>query len=175
MNQPGRDPRIALFIARLGRLDSGGRARLKRNAGRSLSEARRQAFGLFFSLLPPGISDYQSEMYFMVATLFPAVEAGSSGDLGDSLHRARNDYNGKGLDRRVIALLDADQGQLPDRLRRTLYFLQSNRVHVNWEQLLDDVLAWNAPERRVQRRWARSYFTEGFSTANVPAAADETA
>lgn len=158
MNDRQPDPRIATFIARLESLDPGGRARLKRDAGGLLCEARE--LGFFYSLLPPDVSEYQEEMYFLLATLFPLAGSGSGGDLGTSLLRAKQKKNSKGLDRRVQFLLDADETQLPFRLRQAVHFLQSNRVTVNWYRLLEDLLNWKHPERFVQRRWARSYFAE---------------
>ena len=158
MSEYQPDPKIVFFISRLEHLDAGGRARLKRSAGELLAEAREIAF--FFSLLPNGVQEKQEETYFLTATLFPLAEAGGSGDLGASLRRARSDKNSKGLDRRVQALLDADEAQLPYRLRRAVFFLKSNRVRVNWERLLQDLLQWNASTRFIQRQWARSYFGE---------------
>ncbi|MBI5962720.1 MAG: type I-E CRISPR-associated protein Cse2/CasB [Chloroflexi bacterium] len=158
MNDRQPDPRIVSFIARLENLDPGGRARLKRSAGESLREARE--LGLFYSLLPPGVSEYHEEMYFLLATMFPLADSGSGGDLGASLLRAKQKKNTKGLDRRVQFLLDADEAQLPFRLRQAVRFIQSNRVKVNWHRLLEDLLNWKHPERFVQRRWARSYFAE---------------
>jgi len=152
------DPKITYFISRLERLDPGGKAKLKRSAGERLAEAREIAF--FYSLLPNGVQEKQEETYFLAATLFPLAESGGGADLGESLHRARNDKNAKGLDHRVQALLDADEAQLPYRLRRAIFFLKSNRVRVNWARLLQDLLQWNASTRFVQRQWARSYFGE---------------
>jgi CRISPR system Cascade subunit CasB len=155
-----KNDNVKSFYERLARMDAGDRARLKRNAGQPLAEARRETLGLFFSLLPYGVPEYQHETYFLAATLYPLAEGGGNGDFGTCLHRARSEHNAKGLDRRVIALLDADESQLPYRLRRAVYFLQSNRVRVNWHSLLEDLLAWNSLSRSVQRRWARSYFAE---------------
>jgi CRISPR type I-E-associated protein CasB/Cse2 len=152
------DPKIAFFISRLERLDPGGRAKLKRSAGERLVEAREIAF--FYSLLPNGVQEKQEETYFLAATLFPLADEGGRGDLGESLHRARNDKNAKGLDRRVQSLLDADEAQLPYRLRRAIFLLKSNRVRLNWARLLQDLLQWNSPTHFVQRQWARSYFGE---------------
>lgn len=168
MNQPPNDPRVGQFIDRLGRLNPGDRARLKRSAGQSLAEARRGALGLFYSLLPPNVPEYQHETYFLVAALYPLAEDGARGDFGASLRRARNDRNAKGLDRRVIALLDAEDSQLPYRLRQALHLLQSNRVPLNWAILLEDLLAWKAPSRSVQRRWARSYFSASGAAPQPP-------
>lgn len=156
----GKEPnqKGSQFFDRLAKLDPGGRARLKRSAGLTLNEAQRGALGLFYSILPPGVPDYQQETYFLLATLYPLANSGGSGSLGDALRLSQNDRNRKGLDRRVINLLDADESQLPYRLRRTINFLQSSRVRLNWPVLLDDLLAWSSPYRSVQRRWAQAYF-----------------
>jgi len=147
-----------LFCERLEKLDPGDRARLKRSAGQTLAEAHRQALGLFYSLLPHGISPAQEETFFLVATLYPMSEPNGRGDLGNSLRLARQEHNAPGLDRRVIVLLDSDTTQLPFRLRQAIHFLQSCRVAVDYVRLLDDLLYWTHHERLVQRRWARSYF-----------------
>ncbi|HNR02411.1 MAG TPA: type I-E CRISPR-associated protein Cse2/CasB [Anaerolineaceae bacterium] len=146
-----------LFISRLEKLNAGDRARLKRNAGKTLAETH-DAIGLFYNLLPHGVPQYQEEIFFLVATLTPFAEGGAKKDFGNSLYLARSVKNNKGLDRRVENLLDADLVQLHFRLRQTVKFLQSCRVRVNWQQLLDDLLHWDHPERYIQQRWARSYF-----------------
>jgi len=147
----------AQFIKRLEKLDAGDCARLKRNAGKTLAEAK-DALGLFYRLLPYGVPSHQEEVYFLVATLFPLAEGGGKLDLGASLHLAQSAKNSKGLDKRVENLLDADLVQLHFRLRQAVHFLQSSRVRVNWQQLLEDLLQWDHPDRFVQQRWARSYF-----------------
>jgi len=157
MSEPKFDPRITEFCRRLERLDAGERARLKRNAGRTLAESHN-ALGLFFRLLPPNVPPYQEETYFLVATLFPLTESGDEGSLGRALYRARDKKYAQGLDRRVETLLDADREQLPFRLRQTIRFLYSKRVTVNWPRLLKDLLAWGHPKRYVQENWARDYF-----------------
>ncbi len=150
----------SIFISKLRQLDRGDLARLKRNAGETL-ESSRQALSLFYRLLPYGVPGIQEEIYFLVATLYPLADECSSGDFGASLHRARGDEKyAKGLDKRVENLLDADMGQLPFRLRRSIQFLHSQRVRVNWVGLLDDLLWWSHPDRKVQQRWARSYFVK---------------
>jgi len=85
-----------LFIARLEALDAGDRARLKRNAGKTLAEAH-DALGLFYRLLPKGVPAYQEEVYFLVATLFPLADGGAENDLGMSLYRAQSVKIIKGL------------------------------------------------------------------------------
>lgn len=156
---------IDRFIARLETLDSGDRARLKRNAGRTLADAR-DATGLFYRILPPETPSYQEESYFLMATLFPLADGKGEGNLGTALRKAQNVKNQKGLDRRIDVLLDADLGQLPFRLRQAIHFLQSNRIRVNWAGLLKDLLNWNHPDRFVQQSWARSYYTTTLNQKN---------
>jgi CRISPR system Cascade subunit CasB len=159
MNEYVPDARITLFIRRLEALDAGEKAKLRRSAGKDLSEAG-DVTGLFYRLLPPGTQVYQEETYFLLATLYPLADAGKIENLGASLQRARKmGVNSKGLDRRVEILLDTEITQLPFRLRQTVRFLKSNRVSINWVNLLDDLLHWTHPDRLVQRRWARSYFS----------------
>jgi len=159
MSEQERDLKIATFFERLERLDAGERARLKRNAGQKLAESRG-VLGLFYSLLPPGVSDYQHEAYFMIATLYPIADSGGQGNLGEALRQARQAKNAKGVDRRIEILLDADDAQLSFRLRQAIRFLKSNNVRINWPRLLADMLNWTHPNRFIQQQWARSYFAE---------------
>ena len=150
------------FVDNLARLDAGDRARLKRNAGNRLSEANR-AVGLFYNkVLPYGVSRWDEDSYFLVATLYPlekgVSETSPPANLALSLRRIRNTDNENGLDRRVERLLDADEQQLPFQLRQAVQFLAAHQGRVNWGQLVYDVLRWSRPTRSVQRRWARAYF-----------------
>lgn len=159
MSESNTLSRSAVFIDRLERLEAGDRARFKRNSGKNLSECS-DGLALFYKLLPHGTPQYQEEMYFLVATLFPLAESGGKGDFGSLLSKAQNSTNQKGLDRRVEFLLDADDDQLSFRLRQSVHFLQSCWVRVDWVQLLDDLLQWKHPDRYIQQRWARSYFSQ---------------
>lgn len=157
MSENEKETQVKTFVQKLETLDSVDLARLKRNAGRSLAEARGVNM-LIFYLLPFGLSHAQEETYFLVATLYPLADGSGNGNLGASMRRAQNITNRKGIDRRMEALLDAEGAQLSFRLRQAIHFLRSNRVRVNWNQLLEDLLYWNHPERYVQQSWARDYY-----------------
>jgi CRISPR system Cascade subunit CasB len=155
MTQVALDPKIVTFCENLSKLDAGDKARLKRNAGRTLAQSRR-VLGLFFNkLLPYDVPGYQEEKYFLVATLYPLAESGGAGSLGAALRRAKESDS---LDRRVEILLDADDAHLPFRLRQAVRFLYSKRQPVDWPLLLRHLLAWNSEKRWVQEQWARDYF-----------------
>jgi len=158
MSERKIDPQVSNFIQKLSGLDAADRARLKRNAGKTVAEARGINL-LIYRLLPPGLTPAQEETYFLVATLYPLAAEAKRGNLGVSLRQAQKTTNRKGLDRRIEALLDAETSQLPFRLRQTIHYLQSNRVPVDWACLLTDLLQWNHPDRFVQKNWARAYYS----------------
>ncbi len=71
------------------------------------------------------------------------------------------------LELRFRALLDSDDDQLPDRLRRLVTYLRSKNLGLNYQRLLDDLLWWDHPDKRVQRRWARAFYG-GAKLAGAP-------
>jgi len=158
MTEQALNPKIVAFIENLQGLSSGERARLKRNAGNTLAEARQASLGLFYRVLPHGVYHTNEETYFLIATLYPLAEAGKTGNLGGALRLAQDAKNKEGLNRRVEILLDADQTQIRFRLRQAIQFLYSNRIPVDWGRLLKDMLYWDHEDRFVQQQWARSFF-----------------
>lgn len=187
MNQPQenvREQQVKEFIKNLSQLDDGERARLKRNAGAALSEARQIGLLFYQKILPYGAAAYQEESYFLVATLYPfdkkqrdkdrsfsalssdksaaqerqeAVKEARAMTLGASFRLACSEQNATGFDRRVARLLDADRQQLPFQLRQAILRLTADWTPIDWAQLTKDVLNWEHSSRYVQRNWARDY------------------
>lgn len=166
---------IAWFLNGLQRLDSGGLARLRRSAGQSLNESHN-SYTVFYPILPRSVERQDEQaIFFLVATLYAlCTRAGEherqrgGTSLGTALHQLRQGQlsdQGRAnddrisLDRRVLALFNADSDQLPFRLRQIVRLLHSNELSLNWERLLLDLLRWDHPERYIQQRWAREYFT----------------
>jgi CRISPR system Cascade subunit CasB len=153
-----------VFLEKLGKLSTGERAILKRNAGNRLAEARGGAMGLFYNrVFPYNARDRDEDWYFLVATLYPLEKDSPHsylpGSFGGSLRQVRTGENENGLNRRMERLLDADEQQLHFFLRQAVHYIASQRGRINWGRLLQDLLNWSHPERWVQRRWARDYFT----------------
>lgn len=181
---PSSDP-INYFIRRLEILDTGGRARLKRNAGRTLNEAR-DVYQVFFSILPPEVPERDHNDYFLVATLYAAGTrrenprpANPPRSFGASLRRVRRQIQSESddrqisLDKRFETLLDADREQLDFRLRQMVSLLVAHEVAVDWRQLLHDVLAWTHEGRQsVQITWARHYFAAAATKASGDSTTD---
>ncbi len=172
-----RETQPAEFIGKLAKLDDGDRARLKRNAGKSLAESHGVRLLFYSRVAPRGIADWQEERYFLLATLYPldkaqrnrdrglaagddeAITAPSAHSLGRSLRqlRVQDEKNADGLDRRFARLLDATIEELPFHLRQSVARLTNEGLPIDWAQLTDDILHWNHPQRYVQRQWARDY------------------
>ena len=168
------DASAAGFLARLGRLDPGGLAQLRRASGQPLAEAR-SGYSVFFALLPPSVERArEQERYFLVATLYALTTRGGEHDrqhggvsLGAALGWVRQALlaaTGQrpdariSLDRRFAALCDADADQLPFRLRQIVRLLYAQGQTLDWARLLRDLDMWEHPEHRVQKRWTREYY-----------------
>lgn len=157
-----RQHQAETFIAELERLDAAGRARLKRNAGRTLGEAR-QIHQVFFQALPIGLDKRHLDDYFLIATLFPLVpQRAGTGSLAAALRRVRQRRSDSGrtnsLDRRFQTLLDSERVQLPFRLRQAVRLIAAEDLSLDWTLLLRNLLAWEREGRPVQLGWARDYF-----------------
>jgi len=73
------------------------------------------------------------------------------------LYLARN--QSKSIEQRFVALLDADEEQLPYRMRQMVRLLKSEEgIPIYWSELLRDLLAWNCEHRPVQQKWARAFY-----------------
>ena len=162
-----RKARISGFVERLRLLPRGEKAALKRNAGNTLAE-ERNTVGLFFRLLPYGTPEHDEEIYFLIATLIGHNERAFEGDFGRTMRMIKDRTGQESIDRRFAILLDSDfalvdgykngGGELAYRMRQCVKLAGSREVGVDWPQLLEDLLLWNRPDRRIRKKWARSYY-----------------
>ncbi len=60
------------------------------------------------------------------------------------------------VEKRFIALLDSDEGQLTHRLRQIVSLLKD--YSIDFDILLDDLLSWNHQKKWVQIKWAREFY-----------------
>jgi len=71
--------------------------------------------------------------------------------LGEVEHRKPSS-----TEKRFINLIDADEEQLPHRLRQMVALL--NDQPIDFQALLSDLLYWNSDDKRAQNAWARGYY-----------------
>ncbi|MSQ44455.1 MAG: type I-E CRISPR-associated protein Cse2/CasB [Chloroflexi bacterium] len=119
------------------------------------------------------------EAWYLVGSLFglhPSPLRGERRGLNfgatlRQLRDARGDAGGPGIDRRMVAILNAHRDDVGTHLRQAIGLLRGGDWPVDWAQLLRDILAWDHPERPAQRGWARAYYrgTPASTPASTPA------
>ncbi|MDQ3713875.1 MAG: type I-E CRISPR-associated protein Cse2/CasB [Acidobacteriota bacterium] len=130
--------------------------------------------------LPEGLSSKQREKiessYFLVGSLiglYPKASRKSEDkgrlNLGKSLLLFDREISKKSpnllksernssVEKRFVALLNADEEDLPNHLRQIISLLKSKEIPINWLQLLKDINDWSYESKSVQRNWAREFW-----------------
>lgn len=78
---------------------------------------------------------------------------------------AKDKHKPTSTERRFIALLDADEDQLPHRLRQMVALLKEHPI--DFQALLSDLKRWESDDTHVQITWARDYYRT-LSPADTP-------
>jgi CRISPR system Cascade subunit CasB len=178
------------FIGHLEKLvkeqERGALSTLRRGLGKPPGTVREMDSHVL-PYLPPGIIEKREKAYYLVGALFAywyqgrdTLDTNTAANMGASLRTlvereaaegvSRDDAE-KRVEKRLVALLNCHQDDLPDHLRHTIGLLKSKEIPINWLQLLNDVENWHWESRDVQRRWARQFwrnFQGEKETVNVP-------
>lgn len=155
------------FLRRLNMLGSGDRAVLRRSSGVMLADADGKAIAVFYRCLPVGTPQRQEERWFAVACLrclWDAEEqAGEPFEQIIGRMIANEELSDSTLHRAEVLLDTAwdEDGYMLTKLTRLVKLIRqkSDRVPVDFAALLEDLIDWNAENQSVQRKWARSIFT----------------
>lgn len=175
------DTRPADFAAALSRLaereDRASLAALRRSLGRELADPA-EAAAVFYRILPP-VPEWAERDYWLAAGLFALHPVGRASDeeaersrpLATELHDilAREPDARPGLERRFVALLDADREQLDVMLRSVIQLLRQHAQPLDYAQLVRDLRGWDSWWRNVQRRWARAFWRVDKPETHQPA------
>jgi CRISPR system Cascade subunit CasB len=102
---------------------------------------------------------WRREAYYLAAGLYAMHPEEAAVSLPEALSRLCHEDGQRSIERHFQALLQADRDELPDRLRRLVAMLRAKGKGIDYEKLLRDLLRWNAPDRWVQRRWARIFYS----------------
>jgi CRISPR system Cascade subunit CasB len=111
---------------------------------------------VFVATAPP----WRRATAYLVAGLmaWSRSDGEGEGDMGAACARLRASTDSASVERRFLALLEADRDALPHHLRQLVALLSSHGIAPNWSRLIGDLNRWDDQERRVQQRWARSYY-----------------
>jgi|SaaInl7_135m_RNA_FD_contig_21_1313723_length_1049_multi_7_in_0_out_0_2 CRISPR system Cascade subunit CasB len=145
------------FIEHLSGLDRGARAELRRSLAFDPGQ-HVLAFQYVERFAPD--DGWRRNAYYLTAGLYALHPEHAEGrNFGRSVADLQQRKASSSTETRFLALLDADSDQLAYRLRQMVSLVKSESISVDWRQLLDDLFWWNYPERRVQRRWARGFYS----------------
>jgi CRISPR system Cascade subunit CasB len=122
-------------------------------------------------------SKWKRTVYYLVAGLWALNWREERGSLDtvaaiassiDKEDRKNSSGNEKqtSIEKRFIALLDADEGQLAHRLRQFIALLKEHSI--DFDALLKDLVSWNHPDKFVQINWAKAFYRTQSTTDNEP-------
>lgn len=119
---------------------------------------------VFPALVDGGLTDdaYRNEWRTLIAGLFGYAHDEVNNRSGVSFGTALRDLYEKrpidSIERRFMALLNADAEHLPGHLRQSISLLMAEEVELDWERLLNDVATWHRPGKHRQKEWIRDYY-----------------
>jgi len=105
-------------------------------------------------------SPWRRQVTYLVAGLWASHWREGRGGVPLSLGKACAAYqaasNSSSTERRFVSLLDADEDQLPHRLRQTIALLKDQNL--DFADLLNRLFQWNHEQKRTQNAWARDFY-----------------
>jgi CRISPR system Cascade subunit CasB len=119
-----------------------------------------EVYPYILPFIPDSVGPHVEEIYFTIASLFAFYPQGiTSGNIGSHMASAVvSESSQAAVERRFTTLLASHPDDLPNALRQAISFLKSKDQPVNWHQLMRDMLAWDHPDRYVQKRWASAFW-----------------
>lgn len=150
------------FVEHIASLDSGAKAALRRSLA-----FKPGTWPGAFPYVEPWVST-RSSWERRVAYLVAGLQAHSRAerfyrDFGAAARALRAATDSDSVEARFLVLLDADEDQIPHRLRQMVSLMNSQGVAPDWAQLRKDLTWWRTEERWVQQRWARAYYAASSS------------
>jgi CRISPR system Cascade subunit CasB len=160
--EPIAEDRFVRYLKSLEkRQDWAALAQLRRGLGKPPKSAM-EMFPYLGQFLSHETKHNYENAIFIVAALFAYYSDAkhTTGNLGASLRKLKDDKDSKSIEKRFVALLNAEVEDLPYYLRQIIGLLKSNEkpIPVNWERLLKDIQNWNSDKRYVQQKWAEQFW-----------------
>ena len=153
-----REDRLIRYLKNLEkRQDRAALANLRRGLGKQPKTAM-EMYPYLGQFLSHETKPRYENAVFIVAALFAYYPdaPGNVGNLGDSIRRMKDDSDS--IEKRFVALLNAEADDLPYYLRQIVGLLKSKEIAINWNLLLRHVTDWDGDKRYVQNAWARSFW-----------------
>jgi len=105
-------------------------------------------------------NSWRRSMFYLVAGLWASHwregQKGQPMSFGRACASHQAASGSTSTERRFITLLDADNDQLPHRLRQMTALLKEHAI--DFDDLLTRLLYWNDDQKRTQNGWARDFY-----------------
>jgi CRISPR system Cascade subunit CasB len=110
-----------------------------------------------------GVPDFALDTAVLHAGLF-AIDGdnASSNNFGKAFRVLLDSTGSDSIEKRFVSLVETEREDLATPLRHAIKLLASKEIGLDWAQLFDDLLGWHYESRGVQRKWARSFWSETF-------------
>lgn len=130
-------------------------------------------------LLPSDLSPRDERDWLDVAALVARVGAAPARGAGVHLAgiaglRSRDPQVRPGIERRFLAVVEAEREDLPNRLAGLVAVLGDAAGRIDWGALAADLGRWSLDGSPVQRAWARSYRAAAGITPDLDTQAAQT-
>lgn len=141
------------------RQDRAALAHLRRGLGRKPGEAM-EMYPYIGRFIGEKTNSGHDRAVFLTSALFADYSDApqNAGNLGQSVRKLSDETTSDSIEKRFVALLDADPEDLHYYLRQIIDLLKSKTIPVNWNDLFKHIQGWGHPDRWVQKKWARSFW-----------------
>lgn len=145
-------------------------AKLRRGLGKKPGEAM-EVYSVIGNFLAQAKNRAEEDVLYTLATLYglyPSESSKEESNFGESVSKlAEKQVDRDSVEKRFVALLNSHIDDLPNHLRHMISLLKSKDIRINWLQLLNDIIYWDLDDRRVQRSWAKRFWTESQSSQSI--------
>lgn len=149
-------------------------AALRRGLGKTPGEAA-EMYPYVMPFIGDTLSLRRQNDFFLVASLFATHQIGWPGspnekrgtNLGASFRRLRAAVDSASIEKRFVALLNAEREDLPDHLRHAISLLKAHEIPVDWFQLLRDLAGWEWESHSIQRAWSLAFWRDESPTESA--------
>jgi len=146
--------------------DRAGLATLRKGLGKEPGTVT-EMYKYVYSRIPGQTNPFDEKIYFLTASLFALwhqgkqkLEGDFEGDLGKTFRQVNKKMESESIKERFTAIINSHFDDLFNHLRHAVSLAKSKDVPVNWSFLLEDLKWWNNDDKRVQKKWMKSFLQE---------------
>lgn len=117
---------------------------------------------------------FRERVAYWVAALFASHRGSGTATLAQAFARVRRETESESIERRFIALLEADAEDLLPHLRHTVSLIKANktRILLDWHRLHYDLVHWKHPNGFVRRQWSKDFWAPTYDDEATPTPTD---